>query len=396
MNVEFAAQRFTIEAVDSRARVGKLKLRNGLVSTPAFMPVGTQAAVKALDPADIRCTGTEVILANTYHLMLRPGGDAISALGGVSHFMRWDGPVLTDSGGFQVFSLARSRTVSSQGVTFRSHIDGSSHHLTPERSIELQHQFGSDVSMALDVLAGYGATASEQVEATRLTHSWLPRNIEAFNRTNDDPMRLLFGICQGGFEPSKRTESAFTIAEANVGGCAIGGLSVGEPKDIMCEMLDASIRVLPFDRPRYLMGVGSPEDLWNCVSAGVDMFDCVLPSRVARHGALFTTTGRVNINSTNYRLADDPVDADCDCTTCRGFSAAYVHHLFRTKELLAYRLATIHNLRFIQRQMSRMRDAIRSGTFDDERRAFLSGYQPADQSRAAEQRRRFQHARNRD
>lgn len=385
---------FTVDAVDGLARAGRLRLRAGTVHTPAFMPVGTQATVKSLDPADIKSTKSEIILANTYHLMLRPGGDTLERFGGVTQFMRWDGPVLTDSGGFQVFSLARNRALTSEGVTFRSHLDGSNHQLTPERAIDLQRQFGSDVSMALDVLCGYDADPLEQQYSMRLTHEWLPRNIRAFRLTNAEPHRLLFGICQGGFNPDWRRESADVVSGADVDGCAIGGLSVGEPKDVMQEMLSASIGGLPHEKPRYLMGVGSPEDLWNCVAAGVDMFDCVLPTRVARRGALYTLDGRTSVKSARFREHSEPIDEQCDCYTCQKFSAAYLHHLFRAGELLAYRLASIHNLRFIQRQMELIRESIHNGSFHSAHSAFLSRFQPADQERAAEQRARFRSTRN--
>jgi queuine tRNA-ribosyltransferase len=359
------------------------------------MPVGTQAAVKALDPSDLRATGSQIVLANTYHLMLRPGADLIEQLGGVSHFMRWEGPVLTDSGGFQVFSLAGQRKLNSNGVTFRSHLDGSRHELTPERAISLQRQFGSDITMTLDVCVGYGATDGEQLEAMRLTHEWLPRNVAAFREPREgiDHRSVLFGICQGGFSEDRRRSSAAFLADADVDGCAIGGLSVGEPKEVMAMMLEASISALPSDRPRYLMGVGSPEDLWNGVAAGVDMFDCVLPTRVARRGAVYVATGRVNLTSSRCRSIDEPIEPDCDCYTCRGFSVAYLHHLFRAQELLAYRLATIHNLRFVHREMEKIRAAIATGTFDDARSWFLERYRPANQRVAAEQRARYRQRR---
>jgi len=386
---------FTVHGTVGRARAGTLRLPRGEVLTPAFMPVGTQATVKSLDPDDLRAVGAQIVLANTYHLMLRPGADLIERLGGVSHFMRWEGPVLTDSGGYQVFSLAANRRLSEAGVTFHSHHDGSRHELSPERAMQLQVQFGSDITMALDVCVGYGASEREQIQAMRLTHSWLPRNIAAFERlcTQGDHRGVLYGICQGGFDGARRQESAAFLAQTDVTGCAIGGLSVGEPKEVMAEMLDASIGELPSERPRYLMGVGSPEDLWNGVAAGVDMFDCVLPTRVARRGALFTPAGRVSVSAARYRELDAPIEARCDCYTCSTFSVAYLNHLFRAKELLGYRLASIHNLRFIQRQMETMRAAILSGTFAEARANFLSSYQAADQHVAAEQRARFRERR---
>lgn len=385
---------FQVRARDSRtrARLGVLQTRRGPVHTPAFMPVGTQATVKALTPEEVAATGAEIILANTYHLMLRPGVDLLQAAGGLHRFMRWDRPILTDSGGFQVFSLAHRRTVLEEGVTFRSHLDGSLHALTPESAIALQRAFGSDIIMPLDELVGFGATEEAQRSAMERTHRWLRRAVGAFERSLDgvDGARpLLFGIAQGGFDPKRRRESATFVAEQTVDGCAIGGLSVGEPKALMEEMLDASVSALPEDRPRYLMGVGSPEDLWRGVAAGVDMFDCVHPTRVARRGALFTPHGRVNITASRYRDHFGPVDETCDCYTCATYTAAYLNHLFRAKELLAYRLATIHNLRFVQREMEAIRGAIARGTFQSEMAAFLERYRPADEDVARTQRRRW-------
>lgn len=387
--MQVTGSRLQITATDGEARAGTLRLMRGTVQTPAFMPVGTQASVKSLDPVDLRTIGADIILANTYHLMLRPGADTIERLGGVSHFMRWEGPVLTDSGGFQVFSLAQHRKLSEEGVTFRSHLDGSIHELTPERAVELQLQFGSDIAMALDVCVGYDSTIQAQTEAMHLTHQWLPRNIQRFQHSVDlsqENRPLLFGIAQGGFSAGLRTTSAEVISNSSVDGCAIGGLSVGEPKDVMSEMLASSVRGLDSDRPRYLMGVGSPEDLWNCVAQGVDMFDCVLPTRVARRGALYTPDGRVNVTNSRFAEEDAPVDLLCDCYTCTNFSAAYLHHLFRTKELLGYRLASIHNLRFLIRQMETMRSSIAAGTFEEQRKSFLDRYNVADQQVARAQR----------
>lgn len=354
------------------------------------MPVGTQASVKALSPDDLRDIGAEIVLANTYHLMLRPGADVIERLGGVSRFMSWHGPILTDSGGFQVYSLAERRTVDEGGVEFRSHTDGSLHRLEPESAVELQWRFDADIVMALDVCTGYEASDREQLEAMERTHRWLERNVRAHHRLGGEHThRLLFGICQGGFDDARRRESARVIAESEVDGCAIGGLSVGEPKAEMQSMLAASISQLPKDRPRYLMGVGSPEDLWNAVELGVDMFDCVQPSRVARHGGLYTPSGRINARAARYKTVDEPIDATCDCYTCRTFSLAYVHHLYKCGELLVHRLATLHNLRFMFRQTQRMREAIASSTFDRARRDFLDRYQPVEEHRANQQRAQY-------
>lgn len=385
---------FEIQASDptTRARVGILRTRRGEVRTPAFMPVGTQASVKSLTPDEVRASGTDIILANTYHLMLRPGLAVLEAAGGVQRFMAWDGPILTDSGGFQVFSLAQRREVREEGVTFRSHLDGSLWELTPESAIDLQLGFGSDIIMPLDELVGYGSDDAAQAAAMERTHRWLRRAIERFAaRQADvapDSRPMLFGIAQGGFDPDRRRESASFLRDLPLDGSAIGGLSVGEPKEVMAEMLDASIDGLPPERPRYLMGVGSPEDLWRGVAAGVDMFDCVHPTRVARRGALFTPDGRVDVTAARFRTHFGPVDETCNCPTCTTFSAAYLHHLFRARELLAYRLGTIHNLWFIQREMARIRDAIARGTFVEEMRSFLDRYRPADSAAAARQRQR--------
>lgn len=394
------SQHFVVVSQDAAtvARTGLLRTRRGTVQTPAFMPVGTQASVKSLTSEEVRATGAEILLANTYHLMLRPGVELLRSVGGLHRFMAWDGPILTDSGGFQVFSLASRRTVEEAGVSFRSHLDGSLWELTPERSIDLQLGFGSDIIMPLDEVVGYGADEPAQREAMERTHRWLGRQIEYFARRLEeqpDDRPFLFGIAQGGFTAELRRESAAWVGAQPLDGSAIGGLSVGEPKELMDELLAVSISALPVDRPRYLMGVGSPEDLWRGVAAGVDMFDCVHPTRVARRGALFTPEGRVNVSAARFRDVLEPVDPTCDCLLCRVYSPAYLHHLFRARELLAYRLASIHNLRFIQREMARMREAIAGGTFASEMRAFLERYQPADQTVADEQRRRWEGRRRR-
>lgn len=377
---------------ETDARTGVLTTRRGTVQTPAFMPVGTQASVRALSPDEVERTGTEIILANTYHLMLRPGVDLIRAAGGLHRFMAWPGPILTDSGGFQVFSLAHRRSVSEQGVIFRSHIDGSLHELSPESAIDLQLGFDSDIIMPLDELIGFGAEEPVQQAAMERTHRWLQRAIDRFQssvQVAGTERPFLFGIAQGGFVPELRRESAAFIAAQPVDGWAIGGLSVGESKDVMDAMLAETISALPVGKPRYLMGVGSPEDLWRGVAAGVDMFDCVHPTRVARRGGLFTPDGRVNVTASRFRDHFGPVDETCDCVTCTTYSAAYLNHLFRARELLAYRLASIHNVRFIQREMSAIRRAIEGGTFAAEMAAFLDRYRPADAEAAREQRRHW-------
>jgi len=351
--------------------------RHGAVQTPAFMPVGTQATVKTLDPSEVRATGAEIVLANTYHLMLRPGVETLRRAGGLHQFMAWPGPILTDSGGFQVFSLSRRAKVSEEGVRFQSHIDGSAHELTPESAMALQIDFGSDIVMALDHFVGLPAPIADVQTSTERTSRWLHRCLAAFHDLGGhDRGSALFGICQGGMEPSLRRESAHTIAASAVDGCAIGGLSVGETKAEMAAMLAETTPLLPVEKPRYLMGVGSPEDLWMGVSRGVDLFDCVLPTRLARNAALFTPGGRINIRSRRYAESHVPVDESCDCQTCHRFTAAYLHHLFRTGEILGLRLASVHNLRFLARQMETIQTAIESGTFVSSHQAFDSSYRP--------------------
>jgi queuine tRNA-ribosyltransferase len=394
-----STSRFSIVASDQRseAREGVLQTRRGIVPTPAFMPVGTQAAVKTLTPGEVQDAGSSIILANTYHLMLRPGLEIIKEAGGVHQFMNWSGPILTDSGGFQVYSLATRRKVTERGVEFRSHHDGRKLELTPETVIDLQVGYGSDVMMPLDELAGYDSSVKEQQSAAERTQRWLKRGIEHFGglmgSIDDRPM--LFGITQGGFDPGFRAAQAAETAEKDVDGFSIGGLSVGESKAEMIDMLNASLSRLPIDRPRYLMGVGSPEDLWRAVSLGVDMFDCVHPTRVARRGALFTRDGRVNITAGRFRRMFAPLERDCDCVMCRTFSVAYVHHLFRAGEMLGQRLASIHNIRFMHRITHEMREAIRSGEFIEACDAFLARYQQVDERTAQEQRARWMEVQSR-
>lgn len=369
------------EDLTSQARRGRMRTRRGEVETPAFMPVGTQATVKTLHPAEVRATGAQIILANTYHLMLRPGLDTLVEAGGLHRFMGWSGPILTDSGGFQIFSLASNARVREHGVTFRSHIDGSARELDPEESMRLQLGWGSDIVMALDHLVGLPAPRDDVWAATERTHRWLDRCVAAF-ATLDGPRMgaALFGICQGGVDAELRASSAQALAATDVAGCAIGGLSVGEPKPVMAEMLEIVEPYLPRSKPRYLMGVGSPEDLWMGVARGVDLFDCVLPTRLARNAALFTPQGRINIRQKRFAALHQPVDPECDCGTCTSFTAAYVHHLFRAGEVLGLRLASVHNLRFLGRQMESIRSAIASGTFAQAYRAFAEHYRPVERA----------------
>ena len=358
---------------------------HGLIPTPAFMPVGTQGSVKALGPDDLKALGARVLLANSYHLSLRPGIEVIRSLGGLHRFMSWEGPLLTDSGGFQVFSLARLRKVSHEGIHFRSHLDGSEHFLSPELAIRVQEELGVDIIMALDHCPSFGEGEEVILDAMERTHSWALRCKEAHRQ----PAQALFGIVQGGFSDSLRRESARFISSLDFSGYAIGGLAVGEPKELMWSMVDTTVGLLPLDRPRYLMGVGSPEDLVEGVAQGIDLFDCVLPTRIARNGALLTRRGRVNLRNARFREQAAPVESDCDCYTCQTFSAAYLQHLFKSEELLAYRLATIHNLRFLLRIMKELRRAIWEGTFEHYRCEFLAHYLPVDQEVREEQKRRW-------
>jgi len=352
-----------------------LKTAHGEVSTPAFMPVGTAGTVKGITPVQLREVGAEIILANTYHLMLRPGVDVIEGIGGLHKFMGWDGPILTDSGGYQVFSLAHMCRVTDDGVTFRSHIDGSEHRLTPELVIEFQQKLGSDIIMTLDECPAINASMAKVREDVDRTSRWAER-CRKHHRSSD---QLLFGIVQGGISPELRQQSAAAITSLDFPGYAIGGLSLGEPKELTWSMVDETMPFLPQDRPRYLMGVGSPEDIIEGVSRGIDLFDSALPTRVARNGALFTLHGRQHIRKAIYKTKEGPVDADCDCYTCRTFSAAYLHHLFKCEELLAYRLATIHNLLFIIRLVKQIENAIQQGTFAAFKNEFLSQYQVTDE-----------------
>lgn len=353
----------------SEARLGALRTPHGEIATPVFAPVGTQATVKTLDPRDLRELGTSLILANTYHLYLRPGADRVAEMGGLHKFMGWDGPILTDSGGFQVFSLAEQRTLSDDGVLFRSHIDGSRHLFTPELVVEVQEKLGSDIIMCLDECAEPTDRAYNERALLR-THAWAERCQRAHNR----PDQALFGIVQGGVFADLREQSARFLTSLDLPGYAIGGLSVGESKEQMYAMLDVTAPLLPAERPRYLMGVGAPEDLLEGVARGIDLFDCVLPTRLARNGALFTRRGRLNIRNARFEVDPSPIEEGCDCFTCRNFTRAYLRHLFKAGEMLGTRLATIHNVHFLLRLMGDIRAAIADGTFIDFKERFLAQY----------------------
>jgi queuine tRNA-ribosyltransferase len=352
-----------------RARLGRMDTAHGRIATPAFAPVGTQATVKALDPRDLCELDVELILCNTYHLYLRPGTDLVEEMGGLHRFMGWEGPILTDSGGFQVFSLAESRTVTGEGVAYRSHIDGSRHFFTPERVIQLQEQLGADIIMCLDECAEpYDRDYNEQALAR--THAWAERSRLAQKRSD----QALFGIVQGGTFPDLRRQSADFLVGLDFPGYAIGGLSVGETKTQMHAMLDITVPRLPADKPRYLMGVGAPEDLLEGVARGIDLFDCVLPTRLARNAALFTRRGRINIRNARFGRDTEPIEAGCQCYTCHNFARAYLRHLFKSEELLAYRLATIHNVHFLLQLMREVREAIAAGLLSAFRDEFLRHY----------------------
>jgi queuine tRNA-ribosyltransferase len=385
---------FQVEATcpETGARTGFLRTAHADIPTPAFMPVGTQATVKSLAPEDLTRIGARIILANTYHLYLRPGADVVAELGGLHRFMAWEGALLTDSGGFQVFSLGHLGKIDEDGVLFRSHIDGSEHYLTPERATEIQQLLGADIIMAFDECAPHTSDHAYARAAMERTHRWADRCLAAKTRTD----QALFGIVQGATYADLRRESACFVGERPFAGCAIGGLSVGEPKETMYAMLEETVPLLPVEKPRYLMGVGAPEDLVEGVARGIDMFDCVLPTRVARNGALFTRSGRINVRNAAHRLSDKPVEVGCDCHTCSHFSLGYLHHLFRCEELLAYRLASIHNLRFMERLMIDIRLAIREGEFSAFRAGFLAGYATADPRVRDEQRSRWMRAKRGD
>jgi queuine tRNA-ribosyltransferase len=347
-------------------RLGELRTGHGVVETPVFIPVGTQATVKALTPEELLGLGVNLILANVYHLFLRPGVEVIAGLGGLHRFMNWPGPLLTDSGGYQILSLAPLRRVSEEGVLFRSHLNGSQHFLTPEQVVGLQEALGVDLLVCLDECPPYPAPEAEVVKAAARTLNWARRSLNAWTR----PEAALFAVVQGGMDPALRREQAQAFRELPFAGYALGGLSVGEDKATTHAMLEVTVPELPVDKPRYLMGVGTPEDLLEGVARGIDMFDCVLPTRNARNGLAFTSTGRVVIKNADYAQDPGPLDRDCGCYTCRHFSRAYLRHLFVAREILAYRLLTLHNLYYYVNFMARMRQAVAAGEFAAFRREF--------------------------
>ena len=372
---------FTLDAVDGQARAGRLTLPGGVVETPAFMPVGTLGTVKGVSPEELHTAGASMILANTYHLYLRPGADVVAELGGLHDFMRWKGPILTDSGGFQVFSLARIRKITDDGVTFQSHIDGSSHHFTPERVMDIQRLLGADVIMAFDECAPAGVSRAEAEIANGRTLAWLARCRTRFEETKDGaPARqALFPVLQGNVYDDLRARHLEQVMElGDWPGFGIGGLSVGEPKQDMWRILALLDPLMPRDRPRYLMGVGYPDDLLEAISRGCDMFDCVAPTRNARHGTAWALDdGQINLKGARFRLDRDPIDPECDCYTCRGYDRAYIRHLLVAGERLGHRLVSIHNLRFLLRLAGEARLRIRAGTFTMWCRDWLERYRAA-------------------
>jgi queuine tRNA-ribosyltransferase len=367
---------FRLMATEGAARRGEITTPRGVVRTPAFMPVGTVGAMKAVHWRDVREAGADIVLANTYHLMLRPGAERVAALGGLHKFINWPHPVLTDSGGFQVMSLSALRKVDDTGVTFRSHIDGAMHELTPERAVEIQNLLGSDIAMQLDECLKLPADKAEIARAMQLSLAWAERSKRAFETA--PPGRALFGIVQGGDHIALRQDSARRLVEIGFHGYAIGGLAVGEPQEVMLAVVAETAPALPADRPRYLMGVGTPEDLLEAVARGIDMFDCVLPTRNGRHGLAFTRFGPINLR--NARHADDPrpLDAESRCSASRDYSRAYLHHLTKANETLGAMLLSLNNIAYYQDLMQGMRDAIGEGRFAEFRHATLEGWARGD------------------
>jgi queuine tRNA-ribosyltransferase len=351
---------FSVSGSDGEARRGELTFSRGTVQTPAFMPVGTYGTVKGMLPRDIKEIGAEIILGNTFHLMLRPGTEVVKAHGDLHDFSGWQGPILTDSGGFQVWSLGKLRKITEEGVSFQSPVDGSKVYLDPETSIGVQHELGADIVMIFDECTPYPATEKQARDSMELSQRWARRSRDA----HGDHPSALFGIVQGGMYPNLREESLKGLAEIGFDGYAIGGLSVGEPKEDMLNVLDHLAHAMPADKPRYLMGVGKPEDILEAVRRGVDMFDCVMPTRNARNGHLFTSGGVVKIRNSRHKHSTAPLDENCDCYTCKNFSRAYLHHLDRCKEILGAQLNTIHNLRFYQTHMAGIRSAIETNSLD--------------------------------
>ena len=360
---------FQLDAISGKARRGTISTPRGEIRTPAFMPVGTAATVKAMMPGSVRETGADILLGNTYHLMLRPTAERIDRLGGLHKFMNWERPILTDSGGFQVMSLSGLRQMSEDGVTFKSHVDGSKHHLTPERSIHIQKLLGSDIVMCFDECPALPASQNQIASSMRMSMRWAERSHSAFG---DRPGHALFGIQQGGLDKELRAESAEKLCKIGFQGYAVGGLAVGEGQKAMFEVLNFAPDQLPKDKPRYLMGVGKPDDIVGAVARGIDMMDCVLPSRSGRTGQVFTNRGVVNIKNARHQDDPRPLDDTCNCPTCSNYSRAYLHHVFRSQEIISSMLLTWHNLHYFQDLMQNMRDAIEVNSFADFEASFHS------------------------
>ena len=358
-----------VRATESRARAGEIRTEHGVIETPVFMPVGTRGSVKSVTPEELLAAGAQIILGNTYHLYLRPGCDVISRFAGLHQFMHWDGPILTDSGGFQVFSLAKLAKISEEGVTFQSHLDGSSHLLTPGKVIDIQNCLGSDIMMCLDDCIQYPATREASLTALEITTKWARRCKQAWQDTKNEH-NALFGIVQGGMFRDLRQRSAEELLNIDFPGYAVGGLSVGEPAEVMLEMADHTLPKLPDTKPKYIMGVGTPENLIELVALGADMFDCVLPTRNARNGQMFTRFGTVNISNAQYKEDAEPLESGCECYTCRNYSRAYLRHLYMARELLAYRLNTIHNIHYFISFMKQIRQAILANQFETFRKTY--------------------------
>ncbi len=371
--------RFEVLAVSGKGRCGRLETAHGAIRTPAFMPVGTAATVKAMTPEMVRASGAEILLGNTYHLMLRPGAERIARLGGLHHFMHWDGPILTDSGGFQVWSLAKLRQIDAQGVTFQSHLDGTRHRLTPERAMDIQRLLDADISMVLDECTAWPTTEEDAAKSMRLSMAWAERSKEAFRQRDGYGV---FGIVQGSVFPDLRSESAKRLCDIGFDGYAIGGLSVGEAREQTLAMLDATVPHLPKEAPRYLMGVGTPQDIVAAVANGVDMFDCVLPTRSGRTGQAFTSQGKLNLRNACHAEDAAPLDPACACPACSHYSRAYLHHLTKAGEILGAMLLTTHNLHYYQQVMAGLRDAIERNALNAFADAFLA--KAAQESQALE------------
>ena len=372
MSTQFS---FDINARDGDARLGEILTSRGAIRTPAFMPVGTAATVKALYPDQVRATGADIILGNTYHLMLRPGSDRIERLGGLHRFMNWSRPILTDSGGFQVMSLSKLRKMSENGVTFQSHIDGAKYELTPERSIEVQCELGADIQMSFDECTPFPATHEEARTSMELSMRWAERSMRAFDKLGGDH-QALFGIVQGGVYEDLRDQSIKALTDIDFPGYSIGGLAVGEGQEMMLKVLDFTMPKMPTTKPRYLMGVGTPLDIIEAVSRGIDMFDCVMPTRSGRHGQAFTWQGKINLRNAKFAEDPEPIDALSSCPAHSDYSKAYLHHLFKAREYLAPMLVSWANIAFYQDLMSEIRTAIAAGTLDELRDKVKAAYAP--------------------